>query len=688
MIALSDVEDTLTLFCEGIAGRYLHIKPTREFVSRRLHMDANETGQTPDSLYFPERIDAPHPEVYHVLALEQIGQRECETFRFSLLRAHEKLPAYSRLQGTGHERAVATAPSDLSAFFALFEHPALARELFFALEFARVYGHLGRIYPGIVLHAQRYYQYVFASLTLQQLSLAKHAQAVVIECLCGGVLGDSEREHLVLSAFTDALRRSMECGEDVYCSAARVCDLYDVMDGQSHWLDAPAYRHEEETIEDWLQQSQKTADLESALDDAKRGLQIAPDARPDELGRWGAQSGQGETRDPQVAMAALSAVQDGLTRQLDLARSRVNNALGPQRPGARSYRYDEWNHIDGNYMRRWCRVFEQRMDTDEQHDVDALRAVVARWRRQVQKQFEQIRPLGLARVRRQSDGDELDLNAVVDARLDLRAGRVPDDRIYSSKVRQQRDVCVAFLVDLSASTDDVVEAAKSGADAPGEPAQVAANDVDGRGEVSQPLAYDGDPWSDWEEDGWDALHPDTPPKRKVIDVQREAMLVMSAALGSLGDAYGIFGFSGYGRDCVEVFVAKDLHEAFTTDTLRAIAAMAPKRSTRMGPAIRHITKKLSASGYAQKTLIIVSDGYPQDSDYGPHRGDHEYGLQDTAKALAEAQEKAVETFCITVDRSGHDYLKRMCPRERYMVIEEMDDLPGALSLLYQRLTTR
>jgi nitric oxide reductase activation protein len=161
---------------------------------------------------------------------------------------------------------------------------------------------------------------------------------------------------------------------------------------------------------------------------------------------------------------------------------------------------------------------------------------------------------------------------------------------------------------------------------------------------------------------------------------------MSAALEQLGDSYGIYGFSGYGRDCVEFFVAKEPDQPFTQATLASIAGMKPKRSTRMGPAIRHCVTKLLRSGNALKVLLILSDGFPQDSDYGPERGEHEYGLQDTAKALEEARNKGVETFCVTVDRSGHDYLKRMCPDSRYMVIDEIEDLPEALTKVYQTLT--
>ena len=125
-------------------------------------------------------------------------------------------------------------------------------------------------------------------------------------------------------------------------------------------------------------------------------------------------------------------------------------------------------------------------------------------------------------------------------------------------------------------------------------------------------------------DPWDAITADElvaeEPKRKIIDVQREAMVVMASALDVLGDNYGIYGFSGYGKDCVELFVAKEPDDKFTNTTLRSIASMSPKRSTRMGPAIRHGITKLTQSGQAMKILIILSDGFPQDCDYGRKEG--------------------------------------------------------------------
>ena len=245
----------------------------------------------------------------------------------------------------------------------------------------------------------------------------------------------------------------------------------------------------------------------------------------------------------------------------------------------------------------------------------------------------------------------------------------PDERVYSRKDRVHRDVCAAFLVDLSASTDDPVE--------PPEPPPPLPEGV----EINLRDPYDDDFTLSHDADAEE-------PRRRIIDLQRESMLVMSAALERLGDSYGIYGFSGYGRECVEFYVAKEPGESFTRKTLEAIASMKPRRSTRMGPAIRHATGKLLASGNAMKLLIILSDGFPQDSDYGPERGNHEYGLQDTASALTEAQNKGARVFCVTVDKSGNDYLKRMCPPSRYLIIDEIEDLPERLSTVYQTLTGR
>ena len=355
-----------------------------------------------------------------------------------------------------------------------------------------------------------------------------------------------------------------------------------------------------------------------------------------------------------------------------MERAAIRDGLGPMRPLARSYRYDEWDYLNHSYLRHWCRLYEERLLPEPDVDLSALIRVIERHAPEVQRQLEHIRPLGFERLRRVADGDELDIDALIEARQDVRAGVSPDERVYSRRERVQRDLCAVFLVDLSASTDDPVNPPPPPTAAPLDPDAPAPNLRDPYDDVLA-LAVEAEA---------------AEPERRIIDVQRESMLVMSAALEKLGDSYGIYGFSGYGRDCVEFFVAKEAGEPFTRRTLQAIASMKPKRSTRMGPAIRHATEKLIASGNALKLLIILSDGFPQDSDYGPKRGDHEYGVQDTAVALKEAQAKGVDYFCVTVDKSGHDYLRRMCADSRYLILDEIEALPEVLSGVYRTLAGR
>jgi len=102
----------------------------------------------------------------------------------------------------------------------------------------------------------------------------------------------------------------------------------------------------------------------------------------------------------------------------------------------------------------------------------------------------------------------------------------------------------------------------------------------------------------------------------------------------------------------------------------------------MGPAVRHAAAKLGGVAAQTKLLIVVSDGYPQDTDYGRDRNDRDYGMHDTARALRDATNAGIETFCVTIDPAGHDYLREMCPDGRYLVIDDVESLPAELAKLY------
>lgn len=671
MIELADVEARLGLFAEGIAGRYFHIAPSSEFAGRRARLDPDESAVTGATLYLPAHLDYPDPAAYRVLALQQLAQLEFGTFRFRLDTLHARRPGPVP-PGIEWARAALPGPraSDYERFLACFATPALASHLFGLCERVRLDALIVRAYPGIRGHLRRYHDHLLArdpARPVADLASALHG----LDCVALGL----DPALLALLDLHDLLRPCLpvlatlaRTPGDVYQSADACIDLYCLLETAfpRRRADVPLPLPEElDGPAAWMQREARLDDWRDSLEALDRHLEALELMASDEAVAAAADGlSDGEARPEDVHLAAIQQERDVLARRVDMERAAIRDALGREQPDARSFHYDEWDYLARAYRPRWCRLFELRLTPEAGCDLADLQAVMRRHRPRVQRQMELIRPLGYQRVSRVNDGDELDFNAVIQARQDLRAGQSPDERVYSRRERVHRDVCAVFLVDLSASTDDPVD--------PPAP---------------EPYPDDDDEYPNLR-DPYEAATPThpAPEPRRIIDVQREAMLVMAAALEGLGDSYGIYGFSGYGRDCVEVFVAKEPGERFSPATLAAIAGMKPRRSTRMGPAIRHGTRKLIESGSALKVLLILSDGFPQDTDYGPERGNHTYGLEDTAKALQEAQEKGVETFCLTVDRSGHDYLRQMCPDARYAVIEEIEALPEAVSKVYRALT--
>ena len=669
MVALIDVEAALTLFAEGIAGSYFHIKPASEFGSRQFDLREEQTAMAADTVYVPDELDYPDSAGYRVLVMLQLGQKEFGTYRFQLATATTRIPALADLPTP----AARMRASDFALFFAHAPHPGFLKRLFLDAEQVRISARLLERYPGLARHLTRYRQHRFADLTAAGGSVLIDDAFGLMEAF--GLAADGfPREQLddatgLLAPSLAALDTLTSEQADVYDAASVALEVYlacrDLLPSADALAELPAIP-DDDALE-WMQREARLEDWEDNLDKIDQILQIElPEGSEVDAALVDALDDAG-IRQENIDIRALSDERDNLKRRLDMERSTIRDALGPANPATRSYRYDEWDHLGHRYLRHWCRLFEERLENDHSADPAELKRVIQQHSTAVMRQLEQIKPLGYQRVRRVADGDELDFNALIEARQDVRAGISPDERVYSRKERVHRDVCAAFLVDLSASTDDPIEPPEA---APSLPDGVEIN-------LRDPYADDF---------SLDLAEPEE--RRRIIDVQRESMLVMSAALERLGDSYGIYGFSGYGRECVEFYVAKEPNEPFTQHTLEAIASMKPRRSTRMGPAIRHAVTKLVASGNAMKILIILSDGFPQDSDYGPVRGDHEYGLQDTAKALTEAQSKGVEVFCVTVDKSGNDYLKRMCPPSRYLIIDEIEDLPEKLSTVYQTLSGR
>jgi nitric oxide reductase activation protein len=315
-----------------------------------------------------------------------------------------------------------------------------------------------------------------------------------------------------------------------------------------------------------------------------------------------------------------------------------HGALAPD--GPRSYVYPEWDHRAERYRERWCRVREVRAETSVSARVyrETLRDH-GRLVSEIRRQFERVAPETLRRVRGQRDGDELDLDAAIEALADLRAGVLPSENVYMSRELAQRDLAAVFLVDLSASTAERID--------------------------ERPNEH-----------------------RRILDVERESIVLLIEALERVGDVYGIYGFSGTGREDVRYVVIKDLRERVTDDVVSRLDGLRPIHTTRMAPAIRHAAATLRREECATKLLVVVSDGRPFDIDYGQEYGEGseiDYANADTRRALDEARAAGVRPFLLTIDREGGDYLREICRGIDYEVLARTSDLPARLLGLYRRL---
>ena len=134
-------------------------------------------------------------------------------------------------------------------------------------------------------------------------------------------------------------------------------------------------------------------------------------------------------------------------------------------------------------------------------------------------------------------------------------------------------------------------------------------------------------------------------------------------------------------------VIKDFADPWSAQQAAALAAVRPQGATRTGAAVRHAVRRLQAEPARRKLLIVLSDGYPQDSDYGEGVGEQalQHGLQDTAQALREAERSGVTCFNLSVDAAANDYLRRICPAHRYWVIDDVDALPARMLALVRLL---
>ena len=308
-----------------------------------------------------------------------------------------------------------------------------------------------------------------------------------------------------------------------------------------------------------------------------------------------------------------------LKMDLDLSPTAAN---GGQLSG--KHTYPEWNYRKQCYQPDHCCVLAGIQD--EEADGVVFDDQTRRRIRRVRQQFEALRPRRVW-MRGQVDGNELDMDAVVRAQCDLAAVGDASAGVYMSARAQARDLAIAILIDVSLSTDA------------------------------------------WVED------------RRVIDIEREALLVLAHGLATCGDDYSIQSFTSQRRQRVWVNTLKSFDERMCEVTERRIAALKPGHYTRMGAAIRHTAAELAKRPNRHRLLLVLSDGKPSDSDYYEGR----YAIEDTRRAIMDARQQELKVFGVTIDRDAHDYIAHLFGRGGYAMVHKPEHLAMALPGIYRQI---
>jgi nitric oxide reductase NorD protein len=287
---------------------------------------------------------------------------------------------------------------------------------------------------------------------------------------------------------------------------------------------------------------------------------------------------------------------------------------------SRGVKYPEWDLSRKTYRADWCTVVEiepatKGSATSEIDDAIAVRRPLARL------------GMGLHRRHRQSQGDDIDIDAVVESHVEAIAGSVPDEAVYLDSLRRRRDLSVLLLLDISGSS---AEAGTLG--------------------------------------------------RTVHEQQRAAVANLTVALHDLGDRVALYAYYSQGRNAVSMVPVKRFDHHLDSQVIRRLNSLEPGAYSRLGAAIRHGAAVLEArGGTSRRLLVVLSDGLAYDHGY-----ERAYGAADARRALSEARRRGTGCVCLTVG-AGTDVesLRRVFGSTAHASIARPDQLTSVIGPLFR-----
>lgn len=362
---------------------------------------------------------------------------------------------------------------------------------------------------------------------------------------------------------------------------------------------------------------------------------VQPAYRDDNMGIW--EFGPDESQAPVEIEAMLEgarieqqASDDGRREEGEdgeTAAGRLTEAQDEE--GLLVARYPEYDYVSGRYRPDWCRVREMPGQSGSARNTAVLSETRSDLVDRLSALIQASRISRHQRVRGQTEGEFLDMEASIAAMIARRAGEVPDTRVYGRYERRSRDMSVLVLIDTSYSTMERVRGSEN----------------------------------------------------SVLEMERLSTALLARAMTNVGDPFAIAAFCSNGREDVRYVRIKDFARPFDGFALSRLAGITGNHSTRLGAVIRHAAGDLRRQRSHRRLLLVVTDGEPSDIDVDDRR----YLVEDARMAVNELGREGIDTFCVALDSAADSYVHRIFGARGAVLINSVDRLDKLLPAIYLRL---
>ena len=289
-------------------------------------------------------------------------------------------------------------------------------------------------------------------------------------------------------------------------------------------------------------------------------------------------------------------------------------------------RYPEWDRAHGVERLDWTCVRAAPPRIGDARRIDASLDGAPDLRRRVRRLARSARAGRLTRLRRQAEGHDLDVDALVEEAVRVATGEIPDGRVYRANAPRLRDLATVVLMDVSESTREA----------------------------------------------------------GVLEMERLAVSLLGDALDATHDPVALLAFASDGREHVRLTRVKDFDEPFGTAARGRLAGLESGLSTRLGAALRHAGSELERRRAFRRLVLVMTDAEPSDIDVT----DPLDLVEDAARAVARLRDRGVDVLGVAMGEGAAHRATRIFGRAGYVTVARPDELPRRFADLYFRLSRR